>query len=403
MGFVVAAGLSTVACGSDPVAQALPSEPAPAPAPKPAPTQPDLGDTATDPATTVPACDSTSGTYTATREPSNVLFLFDRSGSMHIKLPSGQTRWQAMEDGFFELLGELPATTGAGLMLFPQGDAPVNAYCGIDASINDVTCKDTWPEPGQTVRCDPTTYKQNVPSALLSSTQVTSMKNQVSASDSEFYWGTPLASAITGAIATQRASTLPGVKSVILLTDGNPTSCDQTGISDSISNVTAAAAEGLNGELVRTYVIGLTDSSRQAAKAENLSPIAVAGGTKRTATCEQDNSCFYALSDATFAADLKKIFEEISLQAFDCTFNMPPASSAADPSLIQVKLTNSGGSHTVSQDTTHANGWDYLPNGKQVQLYGQACTDMKDATAKLNIVVGCKTLPPKQDPDKPTK
>jgi len=276
-------------------------------------------------------------------------------------------------------------------MLFPQGDAPVNTYCGIDASLNDVTCKDNWPEPSETARCSPSSYTANVSSALLSPAQVKAMQDQVTASDAAFYWGTPLATALTAAITAQKASTLPGAKSVILLTDGNPTSCDNSGISNDIANVSAAAAAGLQGTLVRTFVIGLVDSVRQAAKAENLSPIAVAGGTKRTATCEADNSCFYKLSDATFAADLKKVFEEVSLQAFDCTFNMPAASNGADPSLINVQLSNASGSRTVARDPSRVDGWDYLPNGTQIQLYGQACTDMKDSAASLRIVLGCKT------------
>lgn len=401
MGVILAGGLTVVGCGSDPA----PATPTPEP---PAAPPGDLGDVAQDPGPpppTVVACDEATGSYAVTREPSNVLFLFDRSGSMHIKLPSNQSRWQGMKNGFFDLLGKLPAKTGAGLMLFPQGDAPVNAYCGIDANINDVVCANTWPEPGETARCSPTSYSPNVVSGLLSANQVKAMQDQVTASDEAFYWGTPLATALKAAVTTQRASTLPGAKSVILFTDGNPTSCDNSGISNDISNVTAAAAEGLTGELVRTYVIGLVDSTRQAAKAENLSPIAVAGGTKRTPSCETDNTCFYPISDQNFAADLKKVFEEISLQAFDCTFTMPTASNGADPSLIDVQLTNGAGTKSVARDPSRANGWDYLPNGTQIQLYGQACNDMKDEAANLKIVLGCKptVIESTPDPKKETK
>lgn len=340
-----------------------------------------------------PICSEATGEYAASREPSNVLFLYDRSGSMHIVLPSTETRWQAAKKGFFDLLDALPATTTAGLMLFPQGDAPVNAYCGIDAAVNDVRCKSSWPEPSGAKRCSVGTYAPSVPSGLLSASQIDALKGQVTASDTGFYWGTPLSTALTAAISAQKASTLPGAKSIILLTDGNPTSCDDSGISNDIENVVDAAAEGLVGTLVRTFVIGLTDSSRQAAKAENLSPIAVAGGTKRAPGCEATNSCFYKLTDTNFAADLKQVFEEISLQAFDCTFNLPPATSTTDPSLVNVQLTDASGStSTVARDPSRKNGWDYLPNGTQIQLYGEACTDMKDSAAKLRIVLGCETV-----------
>lgn len=350
-----------------------------------------------------PICAEATGEYAATREPSNVLFLYDRSGSMHIVLPSNQTRWQAAKNGFFELLDALPATTTAGLMVFPQGDAPVNGHCGIDASINDVRCNPGWPEPPEADRCDPATYVTDVPSAPLSTSQVGAMKATIEASDDGFYWGTPLASALSAAISAQKASTQPGAKSVILLTDGNPTSCGTTGISNDIQHVVDAAATGLQGNtLVRTFVIGLTDSSRQAAKAENLSPIAVAGGTARAPGCEATNSCFYKLTDANFADDLKQVFEEISLQAFDCTFNLPPATADTDPSLVNVQLTDSNGTtKTVARDPAHQNGWDYLPNGTQIQLYGEACGEMKDEGAKLRIVLGCKTVEQEPAPEEP--
>ena len=340
-----------------------------------------------------PFCAESTGTYGATREPSNVLFLYDRSGSMHIKLPSQETRWEATKKGFFDLLAVLPPTTTAGLMVFPQGDAPVNDHCRIDPSINDVKCNAGWPEPGQATRCDPATYTLGVVNDLLSPAQVTAMQDHVMSSDAGFYWGTPLSTALNAAIASQKASDRPGAKSVILLTDGNPTSCDKAGISNDVEHVVAAARKGLDGTLVRTFVIGLTDSATQAAKAENLSPIAVAGGTARAPGCEADNSCFYALTDMNFAADLKRVFEEVSVQAFDCTFNLPEASAGTDPDKINVELAAAnGGTRTVKRDTSHADGWDYLPNGTQIQLYGQACTDMKDPAANLRIVLGCKTV-----------
>jgi hypothetical protein len=331
-----------------------------------------------------PLCAEAKGEYEATREPSNVLFLYDRSGSMHIQLPSKSTRWDAMKKGFFELLEKLPSSTAAGLMLFPQGDAPVNKWCGIDASINDVTCKSGWPEPTEKNRCDAALYEPSVPSRYLSSDHVEDLEITVADSDSEFYWGTPLSTALTAAISAQRASTLPGAKSVILLTDGNPTSCGAEGISNDISHVVDAAAVGLDskGPLVRTFVIGLTDSSRQAAKAENLQPIAVAGGTKH----------FYKLTDDAFADDLKKVFEQVSAQAFDCTFNLPSA-AGNDMSQLNVQLESAARTNpTVARDPGHKEGWDLLPNGTQIQLYGEACRAMKDDAAKLRIVVGCPAV-----------
>ena len=379
---LLAVAVAVSACGSDPEGILD------------APADPGLANGTPDPLPEAPgpACSEARQTYAATREPSNVLFLYDRSGSMHIQLASKATRWNATKKGFFDLLAKLPATTGAGLMLFPQGDAPVNAWCKINATTNDVDCDNPWPEPGSGARCDAKRYVQNVPSALLGAPQVAALHEQIVAQDRSFYWGTPLASALSAAIATQRASTLPGAKSVILLTDGNPTSCGDSGIDNDIDNVVAAAAKGLKGTLVRTFVIGLVDSAIQAAKAENLSPIAVAGGTKRFDGCEKDDACFYRLTDKNFAEDLKKVFEEVSLQAFDCTFSLPANAAGADPSLLTVQLADGTTTRTVPRDTTRKDGWEYLPNGSQIQLYGPACTGMRAANAELRVVLGCPAV-----------
>src|SRR2546423_1142569 len=54
------------------------------------------------------------------------------------------------------------------------------------------------------------------------------MEDRVSASDPHFYGGTPLAAAVKAAVDAQKASTNDGIKSVVILTDGAPTSCDTT-------------------------------------------------------------------------------------------------------------------------------------------------------------------------------
>lgn len=338
------------------------------------------------------ACAETS--IDVKRERANVLLLIDRSGSMHIKLPNGESRWTATKRGLDGLLSALPENTDIGAMMFPQGDAPVNAHCGIDASINDVKCNAGWPIPPEAARCTASTYKAGVPTSALTSSQTAAIRNHVASSDSEFYWGTPLAPALDAAIATQKAPTAKGARSVILLTDGNPTSCGTSGVSNDISHVVEAAKRGTNGELVRTFVIGVIDDARQAAKAENLSPVAAAGGTGRFAGCEATNECFYPVNAQSFATDIKKVFEEISKQAFDCTFAVPQprAGATLDPSTLNVEVSTANGSYVVPRDSGKQDGWDYLPGGKQLQVYGDACKKLAGDGAKVKVVVGCKTV-----------
>ncbi len=342
-------------------------------------------------------CQDAAGVYNAVPEASNVLFLIDRSGSMQIKLSDNSTRWSSTKKGLFDLLGALSGTgVRAGAMMFPQGDSPITC-CGIDVALNDVKCNCApGQEPDPTLRCAEKTYKVPIAVSNLDATHTSDIEAYVSTSDKSFYWGTPLATALQSAINAQKASPNDGTRSVVLLTDGIPTSCDTVanpGAND-IQNVVAAATAGASGkQLVRTFVLGVIDGTK-GARADYLSPIAKAGGTARAAGCEKTNDCFYPINAQTFATDLKTALDSVALQAFDCTFNLPPAQGGAqnDLSKVNVQVTSKNGTQALSRDTTHLSGWDYLPNQTQVQVYGASCQALRDdASAKVQIVVGCKT------------
>ncbi len=340
-----------------------------------------------------PWCADAQGVYAAEKAPGNVLFLMDRSGSMQIKLTSGDTRWVATKKGLFDLLGTLPPSTRAGAMMFPQGDSPISC-CWISSTLNDVTCSCANGElPGIHPRCDEPTYQLPVPVANLDPQQVSDIEAYVSSSDKDFYWGTPLAAGLTAAIDQQQASKAAGTKSVVLLTDGYPTSCDDSNDpnANDIQRVVDAAAAGEQAG-VRTFVLGVIDGTK-GARPEYLSPIAQAGGTDRYAGCSANDDCFYALNNKTFAKDIQQAFDQIALQAFDCSFEVPtPQGGTADLSKVNVQIQTKNGTQQVLRDTKHQDGWDYISNQTHIQLYGQACTDIKaDDQNQVQIVVGCKT------------
>jgi len=382
------------ACGGG---DGKPYQPNEDPKPTPPPAADDAGTTKLD-AAAPPWCKDAEGVYEAKRQTGNVLLLVDRSGSMQIKLSNNtDTRWTATKRGLTDLLASLPSTTRAGAMMFPQGDKPITC-CGISPTLNDVKCSCANGElPGVMPRCDTKTYKAPIPVADLTSQQGADILAYVSSSDKEFYWGTPLAPALASAVDMQKAAKLTGTKSVILLTDGYPTSCDtaQNPTANDIQHVVDAAMGGVlgQGDLVRTFVMGVIDGTK-GAKPEHLSKIAQAGGTARYQGCENTNDCFYALNAQTFSQDIKKAFQEIALQAFDCAFDMPPPEqgTTSDLSKVNVLLVDQNGQTALSRDTNHQNGWDYLPNNKQVQLYGAACSAVTaNEKAHVQIVVGCKT------------
>lgn len=314
---------------------------------------------------------------------SNVLFLIDRSGSMHIRLSSGGTRWTDTKSGLATFLQSLSNTTRAGAMMFPQGNAPVD-FCYIDAGINDVVCRQGPARPDAAPRCDASNYSLGVPIGPMDNGKRTAIMQHIASSDEEFYYGTPIAPALRGAIDQLRASPLDGAKSVVLLTDGYPTACtNKSGGRDEPQPAYDAALYGVaGGSLVRTFVMGVIDGTK-GADASVLRQIAVAGGTDH----------HYEINEATFAQDMARALGDIGLQAFDCTFSLPDTNGRVlDKDSVNVEVYGQS-QRVVPRDTSRKNGWDYLPGDKQIQFYGEACKALQTETqVRVDIVVGCKTV-----------
>jgi hypothetical protein len=338
-----------------------------------------------------PLCAEQEASFDAKRPKSNILFLLDRSGSMQIKVPTGDTRWAATRTALFKLLDSLPKTDArASVMQFPQGDPTVNTCCKIDAT-NQVSCNCTsYPAP--TKRCDAATYKATAPMDL-DATNIQDIKQSVNASNTSFYWGTPLAAAETAAVALQKASTNDGIKSIVLLTDGAPTSCETTAnpMANDPKLVTDAAKAGM-ADQIRTFVIGVVDGANgNDARPDVLNDVASAGGTTK----------FFSVSAANLQMDLEAALDRITSEATDCTFDLPPATDTTDLTKVNVTLTTATGTETIARDQAQAEGWDFDTGQTRVKLYGQACTKFQaDATPKVKIVLGCKTV---TTPTTPTK
>ncbi len=391
----------SVAAGTDPgeIKQVVPSDDAgPQPtddtgAPDTAPE--DTGTTADTAPPPPPVCPAATSVMTATPAAHDVLFLLDRSGSMHSKIASGTTRWLAAQKAMSSLLDVISSkNVRAGLDVFPRGDKPITC-CWIDPKTNytDCSCK-TGELPTPEKRCAATSYAPAiVPLATLGDAQKAAIKSGIAAFDSSFFWGTPMKAALQGAISKQASLDLDGVRSVVLITDGEPTSCNAT--DDKIDGVVAVADAGTKlVKPVSTYVVGVVDGTL-AANAANLSRVAVAGGTKRADGCEKTQSCFYPVSAKTFEADITKAFADIEMKAFSCTFDVPtPAAGLPDYDLVNVTLEDEAGkSTTVAHDAAKTSGWEFVAGKTKIQLFGAACTAVKTAPkTKVQVVVGCKTI-----------
>ena len=328
-------------------------------------------------------CSEQEASFEAKRPKSNILFLLDRSGSMQIKLPTGETRWTATRDALFEMIDALPkADARASVMQFPQGDATVNTCCAIDAS-NQVDCNCTaYPAPAK--RCDPATYKAPAPMDL-DATNIAAIKKSVNASNTSFYWGTPLAAAEAAGVNLQKASANDGIKSIILLTDGAPTSCDTTAnpTANDPKFIVDAAKAGLTDK-IRTFVIGVVDGKNgNDARPDVLEQVASAGGTTK----------FFSVSAGNLQMELGKALEQITREATDCTFDLPAATDTTDLDKVNVTLTTSSGTETVTRDQAQAEGWDFQDGQTRVKLFGTACTKLaSEPAASVKVVLGCKTV-----------
>jgi hypothetical protein len=398
---VAVSSLLAVACGSSPaddprLGRPLPKQEVSVPdeePEEPASGEPSLGSPSK---STLGRCAQAS--TAARKESSNVLFVIDRSGSMQIKLSNGSTRWLETKRGLVDFMAQLPSDTRAGAIMFPQGDRPITC-CGIDAALNDVKCNCTAGQlPGTSMRCDAQNYQIGVAIGALETSKRLAIESYVSSSDAEFYWGTPLAPALRGSVDRLRSSSVDGIKSIVLLTDGYPTSCDSAsdpGANDKQRVVEAAISGLMNGPTpIRTFVMGVMDGAK-GARADVLSAVASAGGTGRSTGCELTNSCHYEINASSFAADMTNALDAISLQAFDCTFTLPPPAggTSLDKDHVNVEVYSSRGQRVVPRDGSHQDGWDFLPGEKQIQLFGNACKSLQgDARARVEIVVGCMTV-----------
>jgi hypothetical protein len=320
--------------------------------------------------------------YEAESQAINVIFLLDRSGSMHLPVADGTSRWQATKVALFDMFDALEERAYGAVSMFPAGDEPLTC-CTVD-NPNCGLC-DEQDIPGPSLRCDPDSYT-GATLDLMTRDRIEDMKAEVSSSDDENYWGTPMAAALAGVLhdADQQKGDWENV--VVLLTDGEPAACDSE--SNPFGNdIDLAIGEVQKGHKlgIKTYVVGVVHGD-QAADEGHLSSLAVAGGTARYEGCEASDDCAYEVHADNFAEDVQSALAAIVQDTTSCAF----AINGLDPEDGPTVSIDTGSDRVnLSQDTTHANGWDLLPSG-EIQLYGEACELFKgEGSARLQVNVGC--------------
>jgi von Willebrand factor type A domain len=320
-----------------------------------------------------------SGCATSTAQgkvlPAVMEFVIDTSGSMGDPAPGGGTKWSVTQTALGSAFDNMPQGNAVGLFFFPGTDPSIS---GGDCIIKQQAV------PIDTLGATASNQRTLITQALQAASPL---------------GGTPTFDAYLFALNTLVASTLPGNKFIVLITDGAPTYslyCQgdgQTPVPNGplISEVANASTEG-----VRTFVIGSPGS--ESARTD-LSKMASAGGTALPGCSDSGpNYCHFDMTtQPNLAQALNDALSKISGAALSCTFDVPtpPNGQTLNPSKVNVVFTPSSGKPSdILKDTgtTCTDGWQYTPDGKQIVICGPSCDKVKnDPGGKINIVFGCDT------------
>jgi hypothetical protein len=201
--------------------------------------------------------------------------------------------------------------------------------------------------------------------------------------------GTPTTPALQGAIDYAKAylAVTPGrTASVLLVTDGVPSGCN----NDSVSSVATVATAAYGGQpRVKTFVVGIGDTAA-------LDQIALAGSGGAT---------HYIPADGDVVTPLTTALGTIARMA-TCNYVVPAATPGRpiDPMLVNVQITTGMNTTPVGIGRVDnvtacgtAGGWYYDNPTKpaQISLCPRSCEPLEMAqSSTVQILYGCLSRPP---------
>ena len=350
------------------------------------------GDPAPDAGTTVldPRFEScATATTAAALKPAYVMFVLDGSGSM-----MDDNKWTvvqpAMKSLFASFAQKADPTLAAGLIVFADSLDPTGSNMGIYGP---------YPQAGLDV---PIGF---VDSAAPFTARLSGMPKGL----------TPIQESLTGAYQALHAYQPSGKiktggrKLVVFMTDGFPFSSIPS--EEQVTNSLAAAeAATKDADPISTFAVGI--GSFPAFDLVEYDPtflgrLAVAGGTRRTSTCDPmenatvGNVCYYQVTPSTMkpAAQLSDEFQaqldEVRRQALACEFELgaAPDGQQLNPAKLNISYTDSKNMvHTIGQSATSGWSYDNPTDPKIIHLNGTACDDYRASGGKISIVLGCETI-----------
>ncbi len=329
-----------------------------------------------------PGAECAKGTAVAEPIPSVLQLVVDISGSMNWvpgadeePMNGEQSKWDVTREALKAAVADLPASTAIGLSLFPNN-----------------------PRFGECIR-----NRVEVPIDLLGAVgsvqraRFGEALDEVDPGD-----GTPTHAAFLFGAQTVAASSLPGKKFVLLITDGVPTwtvDCGGNG-GEPVDNaeLIAAVGETFAQGGISTFVIGSPGSEDARA---DLSQMASQGGTARSGCSDAGpNFCHLDMTSAPdFAAALAQGLADVAGVLGTCEYAVPsaPPGLEVDPRLVNVLFTRGDGTQTsIPKDAVGdcASGWKYDSEAAptKITLCGSDCTAVEaDTLSSIDILFGCST------------
>jgi von Willebrand factor type A domain len=299
------------------------------------------------------------------RIPVQMYIMFDKSGSM-----LDDQKWAgatAALTAFFQ--DDDSAGLNVALRFFPD-DAPV-AGCNENAC-NANACATPLVEVGE-LNALPA-HSDPHQAALVEAVQSKSPGGQ-----------TPMYAALAGATSWATSIASEDLRTaVVIVTDGEPNGCNEDTVA-----IAQLAADAFAGSDVITYAIGM-----QGADIAQLDQIAQAGGS----------SDAFVIGQGSVNKDLVAAFESIGTEAIACTMALPESAvvgEEVEPSEVNVAYTPGGSdnSEAIGQVPSAAEcgggGWFYddPSDPLTIELCPSTCDEIQgDPNAKLEIVLGCKTV-----------
>jgi hypothetical protein len=307
-----------------------------------------------------PTGDANCGVQTsgATKLPTDVLLVLDRSGSMSESIAADcccastcrnttsakmcsdtsncTERWPALTTAVISTL-TATNTINWGLKLYSSPSQ--SSSCGVNSGVE----------------------------VAVGSGSATGIQSQISSVTPG--GNTPTARAVSAATSYLQTVTDPNTKVILLATDGEPNCLGGSGSTSDVAGTTTAIGAALTAGY-KVYVIGIGPS------VGNLDNFAQAGGTDH----------YYP---ATSAADLATALAAISKAVSSCSFEM--SQSPPDPSNLAVYMDGA----LVAKDS--ANGWSFGSNSQTVNLNGTACDKITTGAAtNVQVLFGCPGQSPPQ-------